>query len=315
MKLWKLRNLTIEERIIVFKSLAISKLIHLASVTEIPTTTTNLLTKIQIQFIWKGKNPKIKNSTLCNEYEFGGLKNVDIFSKVVSLQCSWIKRLFDNNFHQWKLIPLYLIRQYLGKKFKFYSNLKVSHSILGRFPKFCFEIFIRWGKHLSSLASLPSTVACQFIWYNKHTQIDNKSIYLYNFSNRNLNFVGQHFDTNSKLKPWECVTQQFLLKSNMQFQYQETIHALPQHWKETIKQYAGYLNNLYIQDHHLTKCNTIYNLEKLNSKELYHMKLCLKYDKPACHEKNFDDYDFNWKMIYRIPCIATLETKIRIFLI
>ena len=42
------------------------------------------------------KNPKIKNSTLCNEY--GGLKNLDIFSKVVSLQCSWTKRLFNNNF-------------------------------------------------------------------------------------------------------------------------------------------------------------------------------------------------------------------------
>ena len=30
LKLWKLRNLTIEGRIVVFKSLAISKLIHLA---------------------------------------------------------------------------------------------------------------------------------------------------------------------------------------------------------------------------------------------------------------------------------------------
>ena len=46
------------------------------------------------------KNPKIKNRTLCNGYEYGRLKNVDIFSKVVSLQCSWIKRLFNSNFHQ-----------------------------------------------------------------------------------------------------------------------------------------------------------------------------------------------------------------------
>ena len=57
----------------------------------------------------------------------------------------------------------------------------------------------------------------------------------------------------------------------------------------------------------------IYNLEKLSSKELYHMQLCLKFDKPTCqsyHKKNFDDYDFNWKLIYRITRIATLETKI-----
>ena len=86
--------------------------------------------------------------------------------------------------------------------------------------------------------------------------------------------------------------------------------------KETIKQFAGNLNNLHIQDHNLIKCYTIYDLEKLNSKELYHMQLLLKYDKPTCqsyHEKSFDDYDFNWKFIYRIPRIATLETKIRIF--
>ena len=49
------------------------------------------------------------------------------------------------------------------------------------------------------------------------------------------------------------------------------------------------------------------------------MQLCLNYDKPTCqsyHEKNFVNYDFNWKLIYRIriPRIATLETKICIFL-
>ena len=172
------------------------------------------------------------------------------------------------------------------------------------------------GKNLSSPTTLPSRVACQFIWHNKHIQIGNKYIYLYNFSNRNLNFVGQLFDTDGKLKSWECIKHQFLLKKNMQFQYRQIIHALPQHWKETTKHFAGNLNNLYIQDHRLIKCKTIYNLEKLNSRELYHMQLLLKYDKPTCqdyHEKKFDEYDFNWKLIYGIPRIATYETKSHIF--
>ena len=46
------------------------------------------------------------------------------------------------------------------------------------------------------------------------------------------------------------------------------------------------------------------------------MQLLLKYNKPTCqdyHKKNFDDYVFNLKLIYRIPRIATFETKIRIF--
>ena len=89
----------------------------------------------------------------------------------------------------------------------------------------------------------------------------------------NLNFVGQLFDADGKLKPREWVKHQFLLKNNMQFQYRQIALVLPQHWKETIKQFAGNLNNLYIQDYDLKKCSTIYNLKKLNSQELYHMQL------------------------------------------
>ena len=99
----------------------------------------------------------------------------------------------------------------------------------------------------------------------------------------------------------------------MQFEYRITIHALQQHWKETMKHFAGNLNNLYIQDYHLIKCNMIYHFEKLNSRELYHKQFLLKYDKPTCHDyhkKKFNACDFNWKLIYRIPRIATYETKI-----
>ena len=63
----------------------------------------------------------------------------------------------------------------------------------------------------------------------------------------------------------------------MQFQYLQIIHALTQHWKKSLNNFAGNLNNLYIQDHHLIKYNTIYSLEKLNTKELCHVQLLLKY--------------------------------------
>ena len=98
----------------------------------------------------------------------------------------------------------------------------------------------------------------------------------------------------------------------MQFQQQQIIQALPQHWKETIKHFARHLNNLYIQDHHLIKFNTICSLEKIKGREPSHMQLLLKYEKPTSHdyhENKFDVYDFNWKLIYKIPLIATYETK------
>ena len=48
--------------------------------------------------MWKNKF-KVKLDTLSNDYENEGLKSVDIFSKIVSLQHSWIRRLYDENFH------------------------------------------------------------------------------------------------------------------------------------------------------------------------------------------------------------------------
>ena len=117
-----------------------------------------------MEFIWRGKNPKIKYSTLYNDYEYGGLKNVDIFSKIVSLTMLLDKKV--NNFHLWQLIPLYLIRQYLGKKFKFHSNLEVSNSNLCKFPKFYKEIFIRLGK-TSFLTGYFAINSCMLVYLDK----------------------------------------------------------------------------------------------------------------------------------------------------
>ena len=35
-----------------------------------------------MELIWKGKTPNIKSITLCNDYDNGGLKNVDVFQKL-----------------------------------------------------------------------------------------------------------------------------------------------------------------------------------------------------------------------------------------
>ena len=90
LKLCTILQLTIEGKILIFKTLAISKIVHFALVKDVPFSTIAQLEKIQKQFIWKNGNPKLKHTTLCNEYEQGGLKNVDIFSKIASLQFSWV---------------------------------------------------------------------------------------------------------------------------------------------------------------------------------------------------------------------------------
>ena len=131
LNMWRMRNLSLLGKINIFKTLTFSKIINLTLVTSVPSTI-DFLNKIQKDFLWEKKNVKIKHTTLCCDYTDGGLKSVDIFSKIVSLQCSWVRRLFHNNFHQWKVIPLYLINLLLSIILKniFYNQTSIRKKFI-----------------------------------------------------------------------------------------------------------------------------------------------------------------------------------------
>ena len=63
LKLWCMRQITLNGRIKVFKLIAVSKVIHLLLITKLHNNTMDLLHKMQKNFIWQGKKAKIKHST------------------------------------------------------------------------------------------------------------------------------------------------------------------------------------------------------------------------------------------------------------
>ena len=79
----------------------------------IPPSIIDLLNKTQKNFIWNELNPKIKISTIDNNYKNGGLKNIDIAASISSLQSSLIKRLFDKNLHDCEILQLHIIHKSL----------------------------------------------------------------------------------------------------------------------------------------------------------------------------------------------------------
>ena len=90
----------------------------------------------------------VKHKTLSNTLETGSLKNVDNTLKVISLQCSWVKKLYNENFHEWKVILLQLICITFGQNFKFHSNLSYNTKLLTNFPVFYKNIFGYWSQRL-----------------------------------------------------------------------------------------------------------------------------------------------------------------------
>ena len=69
LKLQKLPNLTLEGKILIFKTFAFSKIIFQAFVTPIPIYLVIELEKIQKSFLWENSTSKVKHDTLCNDYK------------------------------------------------------------------------------------------------------------------------------------------------------------------------------------------------------------------------------------------------------
>ena len=116
----------------IFKTLAISNVVYLALLRVAPNHIINELIKIQINLIWKNTPGKIKRKTLKTDHKQGGLKCAHVTFEIISLQCSWLKWIFDDSFQGWKVMPLFYIKKAFGNNFKFHSNLdyKLRNKVL-----------------------------------------------------------------------------------------------------------------------------------------------------------------------------------------
>lgn len=90
---WKRRKLTLFGKCTVINSLALSKLIYVASILEIPDEDyIKRINKLIYNFIWN-KTDRIKRNTLIGHVKEGGLGITDVDSKIKALKASWVPRL------------------------------------------------------------------------------------------------------------------------------------------------------------------------------------------------------------------------------
>ena len=136
---------------------------------------------------------------LCNSFATGGLTNVDINTKIGSLQCSWIKRLYYDGFHEWKLIPLHLINTTITSAFKFHPSLALSLQ-LNEFRKFYQNIFQFWSTCFRSISTDPPIILSEFLWFNRNIKVDNRPIFFKYFSEKRVNFVPYIMKENGEIK-------------------------------------------------------------------------------------------------------------------
>ena len=91
LKHWSRRKLSLKGKITIINSLAISKIVYLATNLEVPNEILETLNKTFYEFLWDGKRPQIAAKTIENTIAQGGLKMPNIVLKVKSWQLSWLR--------------------------------------------------------------------------------------------------------------------------------------------------------------------------------------------------------------------------------
>ena len=104
--LWNARNLTPYGKIIIIKSLLISKITHI--LLSLPTPNTDVLDKLEVifkRFLWGDKPPKFRKEILETLPTLGGLKLTNLLIFDASLKISWLKRLVNQELG-WAEFPM-----------------------------------------------------------------------------------------------------------------------------------------------------------------------------------------------------------------
>ena len=312
LSLWKWRKLTLAGKITIFKTMGLSKIIYIAFLSTTPNVIIKKLEEIQKDYIWDGKRPKVAHSALISVYEDGGLKDIDIRSKIKALRLSWIRRLYTGSPHPWQEIPKKILEQHLSHE-PFFPNM--DYKIPPNLPQFYKNIVNQWCDLAYVEPLLPNAIQNQMLWNNAKIKINNNSIKRFI---ENINFVGDLYDTNGNIRSWNDMRTLYSLPNSLHFKYMQLIDAIPARWKNKITlSIDNFLeaNNTNRAQHILYLTRQL-PLENLTSKQIYIMLLSKIKTKPTSEttlSAKFEGQTCEWPKIYTLARNATIDSYTRIF--
>ena len=202
---WSKRNLSILGKVLIIKALIIPIFTFIVSSCVIPKKYKKEIESKCFKFIWNGKADKVKRNTLIGDFEKGGLKMIDIESYFISLKASWVSRLADSKFSNWKLIPLKYLNVF-GKIwliFKMNIDVKKHKQFLNDIPEFYKNVLTSWIKTGGGQLSSPltfSNVRKQILWGNRFITFEFFFFFFKEWINSEIFFVNDIIDNNGKIR-------------------------------------------------------------------------------------------------------------------
>ena len=303
---WSKRNLTPLGKVIIIKTLAMSKLTHLFG--NIPDPSPGFireLSKTFYTFLWDGKNSKLSKTYVCGNYKEGGIRMLDVPSFLSALKIGWIKRVMFSDS---------VLKRFLLCSCPEFENLeRYGSEYVNIILKKCTNPFwIDVIKHYKKLY-----IKCkpengrefygESIHYNVNIIRDKKTLHLTEWIDRGIFTLGQLVDGRGNFMSFETFQQTFPGVTTNILLYLGIIEAIKKYKLKTRLEFS-------IEDSHLGY-SKVWSFLKYGRTNLFN-SLLIKVTQPPCINKwkeIFVNSTLNWEKIFVKPFKTTLDNQLRWF--
>ena len=200
LNIWRMRSLSYIGKALIIRSQAISQISYAMEMIPIEDRFIKDINTIIFDFLWAGKNIKIKRNIAFLPRDIGGLNIVNVEILIKTKRIMWVIRALKEQTGQtWaKLVENYL--RCLDNKFKIsFFTLKVSDSRdltkkakIPRFYKECIHHF-----QLMNSIALQNSFQDEIIWCNRNRKFRNKPLTISHWAKSGIKQIGDLYTEGS----------------------------------------------------------------------------------------------------------------------
>ena len=186
---WSKRKLTLIGKIHVIKTYGMSQFIFIMKSVGLSTKVLGDINYLFYSFLWKNKMDnkkpceKIRRSVLCANYEWGGLRMIDMEQLQKSIMLEWAETLLSGENREWKNLALFFFRHIGGKTaFRCNSAVKEFQGFNTIDSLFWKEVYTTWLYFSNKKSSASEEASFLYlndpIYNNKHVKFKGKVVFL-----------------------------------------------------------------------------------------------------------------------------------------
>ena len=312
--MWRARDLTLFGRVLIIKSLGLSKIIHSFSNIEVPDGIAGEVRKKLFNFIWKNKKDRIKRTTLYQDLGKGGIRMTDVDLMLRSLRLAWVPRLLTAGDCNWCTVPHHFFRKLRGLNFLLRCNYDPKY--LPQLPIF-YRNMLEFFKELKTIYGYDQG-SDLVLFNNREILVDNKPVYLNNWVENNIILIKDLLKDDGNYLSFQEFLDKFACKTNF-LQYYQIISAIPNHLLLKARQVVS------VNKEHFTSNDLFFHfnnnlgikLDKAKSRDFYQLLIDKTHTGGHTGPKKWSENlllsEVHWGKIFKSLRTVCKETKLREF--